>query len=451
MAERLVVIGGNPAGMAAATNARRGRPDLEIVAVERGSHTSYSSCGLPYLVGGAVGSVDDLVVRTPQEFRDHHRIDVRLRHEVVGIDLDARRIEVRALDQARTLHLGFDLLHLATGARPNRPDLPGVDEPWVHGVQTIDDTTRLLRAVEEQRCRRVVVVGSGYIGLELAEAFVDRGVEVTLLEAGPQPLAAIDPDLGAQVAAVLRGYGVGLRLGVQVQGFEDHQVLTSEGPVPADLVVLGTGVRPASELALDAGLAAGANGAIAVDHRQRTSASGIYAAGDCADTYHLVSRRRVHIALGTVANKTARVAGTNLGGGYATFPGVLGTALTRVCQFEIARTGLNQAQAREAGLEFVVGTAQATSRAGYFPGAVDVTARVIAERGTGRVLGGQLLGGDRVGKRIDTLATAITAGFTASQVIDLDLGYAPAVSTLWDPVQVAAQEAANLVARGSAR
>lgn len=447
MAERLVVIGGNPAGMAAATNARRGRPDLEIVAIERGSHTSYSSCGLPYVVGGAVGSIDDLVVRTPREFRDLHRIDVRLRHEVVGIDLDARRVEIRALDQDRTLHLGFDLLHLATGARPVRPDLPGIDEPWVHGVQTIDDTTRLLRAVEEQRCRRVVVVGSGYIGLELAEAFVDRGIEVTLVEAASQPLASIDPDLGAQVAAVLRGYGVGVRLGVRATGFEDHQVLTTEGPLPADLVVLGMGVRPASEVGLDAGLAAGANGAIAVDHRQRTSAGGIYAAGDCADTYHLVSRSRVHIALGTVANKTARIAGTNLGGGYATFPGVLGTALTRVCQFEVGRTGLNQAQAHAAGLEFVVGTAQGTSRAGYFPGAVDVTARVLAERGTGRVLGGQVLGGDRVGKRIDTLATAITAGFTASQVVDLDLGYAPAVSTLWDPVQVAAQEAAALAVR----
>lgn len=441
MAERLVVIGGDAAGMSAATNARRGRPDLEIVVVEKGPYTSYATCGIPYVIGGTVDDLDDLIVRTPQEFRDNHRIDARIRHEAIGIDLDSRRVEVRSLEHSRTIRLGFDLLHIATGARPIRPDLPGIDAPWIHGVQTLDDAQHLLDALHADQTPNVVVVGSGYIGLEMAEAFVDRGMQVTVVDRSPHPLRNLDPEMSEHVAEALVGYGVTLRMGVAVEGFGDHVVHTSEGDIPADLVVLGIGVEPASELARDAGLETGAAGAISVDHRQRTSADGIYAAGDCADTFHLVSRQRTHIALGTVANRTGRVAGINLGGGYSTFPGVVGTAITRVCKVEIARTGLNEREARVAGFEFVTGTVDSTSRAGYFPGQQPIQARVLAEVNTGRLLGGQIVGADRVGKRIDMLATAVTASLTAADMIDLDLGYAPSVSTLWDPFQIAARKA----------
>src|SRR6478735_5322807 len=196
MADRLVVIGGDAAGMTAATNARRGRPDLEIVVLEKGTYVSYSACGIPYVVSGAVSSLDELIVRTPQELRDAFRIDVRTRHEVVGIDLDTRRLEVRAVDQARTIHLGFDLLHIATGSRPLRPDLPGIDGPGIFGVQTLDDAQELLDAVDAKRCRNVAVVGAGYIGLEMAEAFVRRGARVTLIDSGSQPMRTMDPDMG---------------------------------------------------------------------------------------------------------------------------------------------------------------------------------------------------------------------------------------------------------------
>jgi NADPH-dependent 2,4-dienoyl-CoA reductase/sulfur reductase-like enzyme len=441
MAERLVVIGGDAAGMTAATAARRGRPDLEIVVLEKGRYTSYSACGIPYVVSGSVADLDALVVRTPQEFRDGHRIDVRIRHEVTAIDLDARRVEVRALDQQRTLQLGFDLLHVATGAMPLRPPLPGIDGPNVYGVQTLDDAAALLAAVEAGRCGRVVVVGAGYIGLEMAEAFVKRGASVTMVDAARQPMGTMDPDMGERVAAAVRRFGVDLRCGVKVEGFSEGAVHTGDGEVPADLVVLGLGVAPRSALALDAGLAAGARNAIAVDRRQRTNREGIYAAGDCADTRHRITGERVHIALGTVANKTGRVAGVNLGGGYATFGGVLGTAVTRVCDIEIARTGISLAEASAAGIEVQVGTVEGTSRAGYYPGAEPVYAKVLAERGTGRLVGGQLVGADRSGKRIDTLATAITAGMTAAQFVELDLAYAPAVSPLWDVFQLAARAA----------
>jgi NADPH-dependent 2,4-dienoyl-CoA reductase/sulfur reductase-like enzyme len=441
MAERLVVIGGDAAGMSAATNARRGRPDLEIVVLEKGVDTSYSACGIPYVVGGVVASLDELVVRTPQEFRDGFRIDVRTRHEVVGIDLDARRLEVRALDQQRTLHLGFDLLHVATGARPLRPPLPGIDGPRIHGVQTLQDARHLLGTMDEQPARDVVVVGAGYIGLEMAEAYVERGARVTMVDTSPQPMRTLDPDMGQLVADAARRFGIDVRCGTEVRGFAPGAVHTADGELRADLVILGLGVTPNSALALEAGIEAGARGAIRVDHRQRTSHEGIYAAGDCADAVHLVSGERVHIALGTVANKTGRVAGVNLGGGYATFPGVLGTAITRVCEIEIARTGLHEDEARRAGIEFHVGKVEATTRAGYHPRAEPVHAKVIIERGTHRLIGGQIVGADRAGKRIDTLATAITAGMTAEQLLQLDLAYAPPVSPIWDAFQLAAREA----------
>ncbi len=441
MPDRLVIIGGDAAAMSAATNARRGRSDLEIVALERGCDTSYSACGIPYVVGGEVGDLDDLVVKTPQDLRNDFRIDVRTRHEVVGIDLDAGRVEVRALDRDRTLHLGFDLLHIATGARPVRPDLPGIDGPGLYGVQTLEDARELLRAVDAGRCRDVVVVGAGYIGLEMAEAFVRRRARVTMVEASSQPLGALDPELGAKVAEAVRRFGVDLRLDTEVEGFSQGAVHTADGDVAADLVVLGLGVRPNSELAIDAGLDAGAKGAIRADHRQRTSAAQVYAAGDCADALHQVSRERAYIPLGTVANRAGRVAGVNLGGGYATFPGVLGTAITRVCEVEIARTGLSEHEADEAGIEYVVGSVQSTTRAGYHPEAERLDAKVLVEKGSTRMLGGQVVGADRAGKRIDVVAAAVTARMTAAEFVDLDLAYAPAVSPLWEPFQIAARHA----------
>lgn len=441
MAERLVVIGGDAAGMSAATNARRGRPDLEIVALEQGRHTAYSACGIPYVVGGQVEDLDALIVRTPQEFRDQHRIDVRTRHRVVGVDLDARRVEVLALDQDRTLRLGFDQLMLATGARPVRPALPGIDQSWIHGVQTLTDAGRLLDEVTAGDVRDVVIVGAGYIGLEMAEAFIDRGARVTLVERSDHPLGQVDPAIGSRVAGVLDRYGVTVRCGVSVVGFGDHVVETSEGDLRADVAVLGLGVTPNAELLTSAGVRAGARGAVEVDHRQRTNVDGIWAAGDCADTFHLVTRERVHIALGTIANKTGRIAGLNIGGTYATFPGVLGTAVTRICEVEISRTGLDVAEAEAAGFEVVVGEAESTSRAGYFPGAAEVVVRLVFEVSRGRLLGGQMVGADRIGKRIDVLATAITAGMTAADLVDLDLAYAPAVATTWDPFQIAARNA----------
>ena len=441
MPGRLVVVGGDAGGMAAATNARRRDPSLEIVALEKGGWTSYSACGIPYVVSGAVeGGVERLVARKPQQFRDDLRIDVRLRHEVMGIDLDGGRVEVRNHEHGRTFWIGFDHLQLGMGARPLRPDLPGIDLPFVHGVQTLDDATDLLTHARQIDCQRVVVVGGGYIGLEMAEAFVARGARVTLVEGAPNVMRTLDPDVAELVENAIRRFGIDLRTGVGVEGFEDGAVLTAAGRVEADLVILGMGVVPNSELAEAAGIETGSRGAVRVSPRQRTSHEAVWAAGDCCESFHLVSRRHLHVALGTVANRQARVAGINIGGGYATFPGVVGTAVTKVCSTEVARTGLTEQECHAAGLGFASTTIEATTRAGYFPGASPITVKMLAEPGSGRVLGAQIVGQEGAAKRIDVVAVALHAEMTVQDVVDADLGYAPPFSPLWDPVAVAARE-----------
>ncbi|HYD11188.1 MAG TPA: FAD-dependent oxidoreductase [Acidimicrobiales bacterium] len=445
MAERLVVIGGDAAGMGAASQARRLRPDLDIVALERGDHTSYSACGIPYLVGGEVASVDDLVVRTPQEHREKYRIDVRMRHEARGIDLDRREVEVRDHEHGRTVRVGFDHLVLGMGAIPKRPPIPGIDLPHVHGVQTLGDGVHLLDHADD--CKHVVVIGGGYIGLEIAEAFLHQGRDVTVVEAGPEVLGGLDPDMGALVTRAMRRHGVVVRTGASVKEITPTAVLTGDGEIPAELVVLGLGVAPNAAMADDAGITLGPSGAIAVDRRQQTSADGVWAAGDCSESHHLVSDRKVHIALGTHAAKQSRVVGTNIGGGYATFAGVVGTAVTKICDTEVGRTGLNEREARDAGFRYRTTTVESTTTAGYYPSAEPITVKLLAEERSGRLLGGQIVGGPGAAKRVDVLATALHARFDVERMTSLDLGYAPPYAPVWDPVLIAARKAAEELAR----
>ena len=449
MSQRLLVIGGDAAGMAAASHARRLEPYMEIVALERGTRTSYSACGVPYLVGGQVADPDDLVARTPEEFRDNQRIDVRIRHEAMSIDLDANKVEVRDHSRDRTFHLGFDLLHIATGASPVRPDLPGIDQPeFVYGVQTVDDGARLLDVANRRRCQRVVIVGGGYIGIEMAEAFTRWGADVVLIDGGDQLMATFDVDMAAKIQAAVVAQGVDVRLATQARGFENGAVQTDDGDIPADLVVLGLGVSPNSGLAEAAGIDLGARHAIVTDRRQRTATDGnvldhVYSAGDCAQTFHRVSRRPIHIALGTVANKTGRVAGINIGGGYAASPGVVGTAISKLCGLEMSRTGLTEREAVTAGFDYEAVIIESTTTAGYLPEAESMTMKLLVERVTDRIIGAQIVGGTGAAKRIDALATVVTAKMTAADVVDLDWSYAPPYSGVWEVAQVAARKIAD--------
>ena len=446
MGQRLVVIGGDAAGMTAASQARRLDGDLDIVALEKGRWVSYSACGIPYLVAGDVERLEDLVARTPQEFRDRHKIDVRLRQEAMSIDTAAGQIEVRDHEHGRTVRLPYDQLVVATGALPLRPDIPGINGETVLGVQNLGDAQRLLERNQRATARDVVVVGGGYIGLEMAESYLRLGAKVTVVDSAPEIMGTLDPDMGALVRTAMIRHGIDVRCGSPVAAFEPGSVhLASGDTLNADLVVLGTGVEPNARLAAGAGIETGVKGAIRVNARQQTSVDGVWAAGDCAESFHLVSRQAVHVPLGTVANRQARVAGINLGGGYATFPGVVGTAVTKLCATEVARTGLNEWEAAAAGLAYVVGKIKATTRAGYLPEARPILVKMLAERGTGRILGAQLVGEEGAGKRIDAVAVALTAGFTVEELVNTDLAYAPPFSPLWDPIQVAARKALGLL------
>ena len=448
MPERLVVIGGDAAGMSAASQARklRGPEDLEIVAFERGHYTSYSACGIPYLVGEVVDDLDGLIVRKPEEFRSRQSIDARIRHEVTGIDLGSRRLHVRDLDQGSDLVESFDQLLVATGAVPIRPPLPGVDATGVFGVQVLDDAVAIESYIETEKPKRAVIVGGGYIGLEMAEAFVMRGLQVTVVELAPQPLSALDPDMGELVTKALEKLGITVKTGEGVTAFESSdgkvaRVVTDSGELDADIVVLGLGTRPNADLADRAGIPVGPSGGIKVDPRMQTEIEGVWAAGDCAEKFHRVSRQPVAIALGTHANKEGRAAGINIGGGYETFPGVVGTAVTKVCGMEVARTGLKESEAAEAGFEFLTATTDSTTRAGYFPGASDIKTKLIVENRSGRLLGAQILGEEGAAKRIDVLATALWNEMTVDEMLNMDLSYAPPFAPVWDPVLIAARKA----------
>ncbi|MFI7002294.1 FAD-dependent oxidoreductase [Nocardia sp. NPDC050175] len=451
--ERLVVIGGDAAGMSAASQARRlkGASELEIVVFERGRFTSFSACGIPYWVGGDVLDRDALIARTPEEHRSRD-IDLRMRTEVTEIDVAGGRVRARDLESGAESWTDYDKLVIATGARPIRPPLPGIDAPGVHGVQTLDDGQALIETLDRIEGKRAVVVGAGYIGVEMAEALIQRGYDVTMVHRGPEPMSTMDPDMGALVRDAMCGLGIKVVGNAEVTEIRtDEQglvraVVADSAEYPADVVVLGIGVRPDTELARAAGLPLGEYGGLLTDLAMRVRGhENIWAGGDCVEVLDLVSERERHIALGTHANKHGQIIGAGVGGGYGTFPGVVGTAVSKVCDLEVARTGLREKDARAAGLQFVAVTIESTSRAGYYPDAAMMTVKMLAERRTGRLLGVQIVGREGAGKRVDIAAVALTARMTVEQMTALDLGYAPPFSPVWDPILVAARKAVTAV------
>jgi NADPH-dependent 2,4-dienoyl-CoA reductase/sulfur reductase-like enzyme len=452
MARRLVVIGADAAGMSAAHQAlrtarRRGR-ELEIVAVEQSTHTSYSACGLPYWLAGDVRSADDLVARTADEHR-RAGIDLRLRTEAVELDVDRGTVTVRGPDGEE--RIGYDDVLLAMGAQEVRPDwASGI--PGVMPLRTLDDGAAwrsLLDGVTGVVPRRALVVGGGYIGVEAAESFARRGVQTTLVTRGAEPLSSsLDPSMGALVRQALEKAGITVITGTEVDGLDRRP----GGQVSAaclggeehavDLVAVAIGVRPRVGLATGAGLPVGAHGGLVPDDRQRL-ADGVWAAGDCCEVWDRLLRSHWYTPLATHSTKAGRVAGTNLGGGVAHFGGSVGTAITRAGDADVARTGLLPAWARGCGLDVQVVTVDSTTTAGYLPQAEPITVQATAERGTGRLLGVQLVGGTGTGKRVDAAAVALWAGLTVADLAGADLAYAPPFGPVLDPVQVACRKLAE--------
>jgi NADPH-dependent 2,4-dienoyl-CoA reductase/sulfur reductase-like enzyme len=397
-----------------------------------------------------VDDADTLIAVTPETFRKERNIDARILHEVTEIDLKGRRVRVRRLDEAKEWWESFDQLMIATGAIPIRPEVPGVDAQGIYGVNTLQSGIEVRRVIDQQAPKRAAIIGGGYIGLEMAEALIRRGMEVALIERASQVMNTLDPDMGELVSEALMAVGVTLYREESLQGFEVSQgrlqaVVTDKRTVPADIVILGMGVRPNATLAKEGGIELGEKGAIAVNERMQTNVDGVWAAGDCAQSFHLVSRRPFYVALATVANKQGHVAGINIGGGSAAFPGVVGTAVSKICAVEVARTGLQERELKELGWEYVSGRIESSTRAGYYPGAGPITVKAFAEKGSGRLLGGQIVGLEGAAKRIDILATALHAGLTVQEMGNLDLSYAPPYAPVADPVLVAVRQVAKLI------
>lgn len=445
--DRIVIIGGDAAGMSAASKIRRVEPNRDILVLERTDYTSYSACGMPYYIGGLIDEVDSLIARSPEVFRDKYVIDVRTRHEVVAIDPKAQRVMIRN-DEGKEISEPFDQLLIATGARPYCPDIPDAGAEGIFGLSTLASGIRIKTFLEQNNPRQVVVIGGGYIGLEMAEALMRQNLEVSLVQRSREVMDTLDPDMGGLVSQALRDIGVKLYLSEELKAFESSNgrikaVITDQRTLPADLVILGMGVRPNSELAETAGIELGAKNAIKVDERMRTGTANIWAAGDCVATVHRLTGQPFYVALGTVANKQGLVAGTNLSGGNAIFPGVVGTAVSKICKVEVARTGLQEMELQELGADYATATIKTKTRAGYYPGAGTITVKMTAEKGSGRLLGAQIVGMEGAAKRIDIIATAVTAGMTVANLVDLDLSYAPPFSPVWDPVQTAARQLLN--------
>ena len=448
---RILIVGGMACGPKAAARARRCDPRSRITIIEQGTTVSEGSCGLPYFIGGQVASENVLLIRTPRYFKDIMDVDVLTGTRALSIDRTGQTVDVLDLKTNAKSALPYDRLVLATGATPAVPGaLKGRDLKGVFTLTKLTDATAIVREIGQASPKRAVVVGAGLIGLETAEALRQRGLEVSVVEALDRVLPSLlDPEMAAYAEKELAANGVVLRLGqriVAILGDSDghaRKVVTEKGEMDADLVVLALGARPNVQLARDAGLVIGATGGISVNEHMETSDPHIYAGGDCVENVHRVTGAKVFAPMGSTANKHGRVIGTNATGGNDTFPGVLGTAVVKVFETNLARVGLSETEARTAGLFTVTSIAPGFDRASYYPGAKMITVKLVVDAGSGRVLGGQMAGKGEVARRADVLVSAISLGASVDDVADLDLAYSPPFNGPMDVLHHAANVVRN--------
>ena len=434
---KVVIVGGVAGGATAAARLRRLDEGAEIVVLERTGFVSYANCGLPYYVGGVIADKRALTLQTPESFRRRFNIDVRVRHEVTAICPERKTVTVRRLEDGSVYEETYDKLLLSPGAKAVRPEGAGLDDPQVFTLRTVEDTYRIRDYVTRQRPRRAVVIGGGFIGLETAENLLHAGVATTLLQRSGHVMPPLDGDMASSVHAYLRDKGVDLRLNTTYTAVVPSEngltVELNDGTsLETDLVLLAIGVVPDSHLAAEAGLKLGAKDSIVVDAHMRTSDPDIYAVGDAVEVRHFVTGRPALIALAGPANKQGRVAADNLCGIASTFRGSQGSSVLKLFDMTIAATGINEKQAKEAGIAYDKTVTFSASHATYYPGATDMTIKVLFARDTGRVLGAQIVGFDGVDKRIDVLAAAIRAGMTGADLTELDLAYAPPYASAKD-------------------
>ena len=446
---KVVIIGGVAGGATAAARLRRLDEQAEIVVFERSGYISYANCGLPYYIGGVIEDHEDLTLQTPESFFARFRVDMRVRHEVTAIHPERKAVSVKNLETGETFEESYDKLILSPGAKPTQPRLPGVGLEKLFTLRTVEDTFRIKEYIQQSHPKSAVLAGGGFIGLELAENLRDLDMEVTIVQRPKQLMNPFDPDMAAFIHGEMRKHGVKLALGHTVEGFEERDggvdvLLKDEAPLHADMVVLAIGVTPDTALAEAAGLELGVKDSIVVNDRMETSVPDIYAVGDAVQVKHFVTGQDAVISLAGPANKQGRIAADNICGGDSRYQGSQGSSVIKVFDLTAAATGVNETNAKKAGLDVDTVVLSPMSHAGYYPGGKLMTVKVVFERETYRLLGAQLVGYEGVDKRIDVLATAIRAGMTAIQLKDLDLAYAPPYSSAKDPVNMAGFMVENL-------
>ena len=434
MSEKLIVIGGTAAGLSAASKAKRLQPDLEIEVFEKSGYISYGACGLPYFVGGIIENPEDLVSLTVEQITQQRGIPTYIHHEVIRINRKEKTVTVKNMDTEEESVHTYDKLVIATGARPVRPSIPGIEAKGIYYLRTVEDGIRLKQVVKAEGKKQAVIVGGGFIGLEVAEEMALSGIEVHVFEQLERLLPFLEKGFSQAIQDTLAEHGVAVHLGEKIE-----EILTVNGTargikteggqiVAADFILMSIGVVPNTELARDAGLQLGIKGAIAVNDEMQTSDPLIWACGDCSQTKNRITEKPVYIPLGTTANKQGRIAGENVAGGHETFKGVLGSMVTKVFNLYIAATGLSLRQAEEAGYDAVSSVITKGDRASYYPGSQDNQICLIFEKKSGRLLGAQGIGSESVAGRMNVFVTAITCGMTVSEINDLDLVYAPPVA-----------------------
>jgi len=439
---KVVIVGGVACGATAAARIRRLDEQAEIVVFERSGYISYANCGLPYYIGGVIEDPEDLTLQTPENFFSRFRIHMKVHHEVTAIHPDKKTVSVQNLKSGEVFEENYDKLLLSPGAKPVWPNLPGMDIDRLFTLRTVEDTFKIKEFATQNKPRSAVMVGGGFIGLEMAENLRELGLDVTIVQRPRQLMNPFDADMASFIHAEMRRHGVKLALGYNVEGFEEKNggidvLLKDNVPLHADMVVLAIGVTPESTLAKEAGLALGIKGSILVNDRMETSVPDIYAVGDAVQVKHYVTGEDTLIALAGPANKQGRIAADNICGGNSRYLGSQGSSVIKVFDMTAATTGINETNARKAGLDADTVILSPMSHAGYYPGGKLMSMKVVFEKETYRLLGAQIVGFDGVDKRIDVLATAIRAGMKATDLKDLDLTYAPPYSSAKDPVNMA--------------
>lgn len=447
---KIAIIGGVAGGASAAARARRLDESAEILLFERGEYVSFANCGLPYYIGGEIEDREELFVTTPEKLRDRFLIDVRTLQEVVKIEPERKLLTIRKFEDGSTYTETYDKLILSPGAAPVKPPIPGVDHPAIFTVRSVPDVDRIKARIEGKNVERAVVVGGGFIGLEMAEALAHNGCKVSLVEMLDQVLPPMDYEMAAHVHFHLREKGVDLRCCDGVESFAPDGdavvVKTASGAeIPADLVILSIGVAPEKKLAADAGLAIGAKGGIFADETMQSSVGGIYAVGDAVEVNEYVTGTKARIALAGPANRQGRIAAGNALGRSDAFKGAQGTSVVRVFDITAAFTGPSERMLKSLGKPCMASYTHSGSHAGYFPGSERMAIKLIFDPADGKVLGAQAVGKDGVDKRIDVIATAIKGGLTVYDLEELDLAYAPPYGSAKDPVNMAGMVAANIL------